>query len=117
MQQDNPVGIVSCQSLVRNASRYVDVIDKLKEHSAVHIQDQATVAARAMKELKAPVFTKMDRPVRMYWADKDWTFPTKNKRNPGAEVDNESRVEDWEQKLAVNKYFDALKTYAKGTKA
>ena len=51
--------------MVSDAARYTEVVDKLKEYVAVHFCDQATVAARAMEELKAPVFTKKERPVRM----------------------------------------------------
>ena len=50
---------------VSDAERYTEVVDKLKEYVAVHFCDQATVAARAMEELKPPVFVKTDRPVRV----------------------------------------------------
>ena len=46
-----------------DAARYTEVVDKLKEYVAVHFCDQATVAAKAMEDLKAPVFTKMECPV------------------------------------------------------
>ena len=51
-----------------NAARYIQVVDKLKEYVAVYFLNQATVAARAMEDLKAPAFTKKERPVRMYWS-------------------------------------------------
>ena len=39
---------------ISHSARYVEVVDKLKEYVAVHFRDQATVAARAMEELKPP---------------------------------------------------------------
>jgi hypothetical protein len=62
---------------VSDAARYSEVVDKLKEYVAVHFRDQATVAARAMDELKAPTFVKEDRPMRMYWADSSQSVETK----------------------------------------
>ena len=53
---------------VSDAARCTKLIDKLKEYVTVHFQDQATVVARAMEELKAPVFTETERPVRIFWA-------------------------------------------------
>ena len=53
---------------VSDAVRYNEVVDKLKEYAALHFRNQATVAAKAMEDLRAPVFTKMERPVRMYWS-------------------------------------------------
>ena len=50
---------------VSNTARYTEVVDKLKEYVAVYFCNQATVAPKAMEELKAPVFLKMERPVRM----------------------------------------------------
>ena len=55
---------------VSDAARYTKVVAKLKEYVAVHFRDQATVAVRAMEELKPPVFVKSNCPVRPYWADK-----------------------------------------------
>ena len=69
---------------VSDAARYAKVIDKLKEYVAVHFWDQATVAARAMEELKPPVFVKSERSVRVYW----------NKRNAGSTVDNVPKSKD-----------------------
>ena len=51
---------------VSNAVRYTKVVDKLKEYVAVHFQDQATVDVKAMEELKPPLFTNNERPVRLY---------------------------------------------------
>ena len=53
---------------VSNIERYAKVVDKLKEYVEVHFCDQTTVAARTMEELKAPVFTKAERPVHMHWS-------------------------------------------------
>ena len=64
---------------VRDAARNVEVVDKLKEYVAVHFCDQATPAARAMEELKPPIFVKTDCPVRVYWADEGQTRTTNNK--------------------------------------
>ena len=102
---------------VSDAARYAEVVDKLKEYVAVHFRDQATVAARAMEELKPPVFVKSERPVRVYWADADHTRETNNKRNARSTVDNVPKSEDWEHKLAIEEYLDKYKLYKEGTKA
>ena len=78
---------------VSDAARYTKVVDKLKEYVAVHFRDQATVVAKAMEDLRAPVFVKAARPVRMYWSG-DSRVPaasnmTKLKRNVSAMTDNE----------------------------
>ena len=71
---------------VSDAARYTEVVDKLKEYVAVHFRDQATVAARAMEELKAPIFTKKEHPIQMYWSgasrEAGAANETKLKRNP-----------------------------------
>ena len=54
---------------VSNAARYTEVVDKLKEYVAVQFRGQATVAARAMEELKPPVFEEADCPVQVYWVE------------------------------------------------
>ena len=100
-----------------NAARYAKVVNKLKEYVAVHFWDQATVAARAMEELKAPTLVKSDRPIQVYWADEGQTCETNNKRNPGATVDNILKSEDWEHKLEVKEYLKKYKLYKEGTKA
>ena len=52
---------------VSDAVRYAKVVDKLKESVAVHFHNQATVAARELRELQAPpVFVKTDRPIHLY---------------------------------------------------
>ena len=102
---------------VSDAARYAEVVDKLKEYVAVHFRDQATVAARAMEELKPPVFVKSERPVRVYWADADQTRETNNKRNAGSTVDNVPKSEDWEHKLVIEEYLDKYKLYKEGMKA
>ena len=93
------------------------MVDKLKEYVAVHFCDQATVAARAMEELKPPVFVKTNCPVRMYWADKGQTRTTNNKRNFRSTVDNLPKSEDWEHKLIVEEYLEKCKFRKEGTKA
>ena len=55
---------------VSDTVRYAEMVDKLREYAAVQFQDQATVAARAMEEIKAPTFFKSDRPIGVYWDDK-----------------------------------------------
>ena len=52
--------------VVSTAARYTEVVDKLKEYIMVHFRDQVTVTAKAIEDLKAPVFTKMERPMWMY---------------------------------------------------
>ena len=54
-----------------NAARYTEVVVKFKEYGALHFRDQATVAVKAMEELKVHVFTKKERPVWMYWSRND----------------------------------------------
>ena len=49
----------------------------MKEYVAVHFWYQATVAARTIQVLKAPVIVKLDCPVGMYWTDKGQTHKTK----------------------------------------
>ena len=93
---------------VSSVARYTKIVDKLKEYVAVHFCDQARVTARAMEELKDPVCTKAERPVRMYW--------------PGTSLeegvaDNKPKLNDWEHKLAVAKYLEWYKTHKEGTKA
>ena len=102
---------------VNDAVRYAEVVDKLKEYFAVHFRDQATVAVRAMEELKPPVFVKSDRPVLVHWADEGQTRKTNNKRNVGPTVDNVPKTEDWEHKLVIEEYLDKYKLYKEGTKA
>ena len=80
--------------MVSNAVRYANVVDKLKEHVAVHFWDQATVAARAMEELKAPTFVKAECPVRKYWRYEGQTLKTKNERNAGSTTANVPKTED-----------------------
>ena len=80
---------------VRDAVRYAEVVGKLKEYVAAHFQDQATVAARAMEELKAPDFMKLVRPVRICWAGEGQTLETKRKCNTGATKENKPKIEDW----------------------
>ena len=88
-----------------NAVRYMQkLVTKIKEHVTVQLRDQATVDAGAMSELKAPVFTKMGRPIHMYCADKD------------AKENNEPIFKDWEYTLVVDEYAEALKTYKEGRK-
>ena len=101
--------------MVSNAARYAVVANKLKEYVAVHFRDQATVAARAMEDLKAPFFTETERPVRMFWADKAQTAKTKNKRNSGTKEDNNPKVKDCEHKLVVDKYLESYTTNKEGT--
>ena len=93
------------------------MVNRLKEYVAVHFRDHATVAARAMEELKAPTFVKYDRPIRVYWADEGQTRETNNKQNPGATVDKLPMSEDWEHKLKVKEYLEKYKLYKEGTKA
>ena len=75
------------------------------------------VTVRTMEELKATAFVKLFRPVTMCWADKGQTRTTKSDCNTGAVIDNEPKLEDWEYKLAVNKYLRGYKMYKEGTKA
>ena len=72
------------------------MVDKLKEYVAVHFRDQVAVTAREMEELKAPTCVKSDRPIQVYWADKEQTCETNDKRNAGATKDNVPKFEDWE---------------------
>jgi DNA-directed RNA polymerase subunit K/omega len=51
---------------VSSATRYAEVINKLKEDVVVHFPNQDNVATRAMEEIKASVFIKRDCPVHMY---------------------------------------------------
>ena len=102
---------------VSDAVRHAEVVDKLKEYVAVHFCDQATVATRAIEELKPPVFVKSDRPVRVYWADEGQTRTTNNKRSVGSTVDNVPKSEDWEHKLEVEEYLKKYNLYKEGTKA
>ena len=41
---------------------------------------------------------------------------TKNKRNPGAEADNEPKLGDWEHKLTVKEYLEKCKIHKEGIK-
>ena len=106
---------------VSDAARYTEVVDKLKEYVAVHFRDQATVAAKAMEDLQAPVFTKTERPVRWYWTGDSRvdtaTNKTKLKRNASATTDNEPVLEEWEHKLEIEEYMESYKTHKGGTKA
>ena len=94
---------------VSDAARCTEVVDKLKEYVMVNFHDQATVAAKAMKDLKAPVFAKMERPVRMYWSgtgrEARASSMTKLERNTLATTDNKPVLEDWEHKLEVKEYM------------
>ena len=93
-------------------------MDKLKEYVAVHVCNKATMATRAMamEEMKAPIFTKTERPVCMYWSgtrrEAGASNKTKQKRN--AETDNNPKLEDWEHKLAVDKCLEYT-THKEGT--
>ena len=78
---------------VSDAARYAKMVDKLKEYFAVHFRDQATLAARAMGELKSPAFVNLVCPTRMHWADKGQTRETKSKHNTCATKDNEPKME------------------------
>ena len=98
--------------MVIDAAKYTEVVDKLKEYTAVHFCNQPMVAARAVEELKTPVFTKTERLVGMYWSgtsqEEGASNETKKKsRNPGAEADNKPKLKDWEHKRAVDKYIEA----------
>jgi hypothetical protein len=79
---------------VSNAARYNEVVNKLEEYVAVHICDQATVAASAMEDLKAPTFNKPNRTVRVYWADGGQATKTNNKRNADATTNNVPKLGD-----------------------
>ena len=96
---------------VSDAARYTEVVDKLKEYVAVHVCNQATVASKAMEELQAPVFTKTERPVRLYWLGDSRVATasnmTKLKRNASATTDNESVLEEWEHKLKIKEYMES----------
>ena len=100
----------------RDAAKYTNVVDKLKEYVAVHFRDQTTVAVRATEELKSSAFVKLVCPVRIYRADKGHTRKAKRKRNTSAKKDTASKMEDWEHKLVVDKYLEGYKTYKEGTK-
>ena len=105
---------------VSDAARYIKVVDKLKEYVAVHIRDQATAAAKAMEELQAPVVTKTERPVRMYWSGDSRVATaantTKLKRTALATPDNEPVLEEWEHQLKIEEYMESYKTHKGGTK-
>ena len=93
------------------------MVDKLKAYVAVGFHDQATVAARAMEEIKAPTFVNTDSPVRIYLSDEGQTLKTKNRRNNGATKDTVPKTEDGELKFEVDRYLTKYKTYKEGTKA
>ena len=93
------------QHTVSNDARYTEVVDKLKEYVVVHSCNQATVVTQAMEDLRAPVFTKRERPVRMYWLGTSQeacsSNMTKLKHNVLAKTDNKPTLEGWEHQLEV----------------
>ena len=105
---------------VINIARYTKVIDKLKEYVVVHFQDQAMGVVKAIEELKSPVFTKKERPVRMYWSvtsrEPMALNMTKLKRNPETGSDNKPVLKDLEHKLEVDEYTEGYNTHKEGTK-
>ena len=58
-------GVPFTWGTMSDAARVAEVVNKLKGHVTVHFRNQATMAARAMEELKPPVFVKSERPVRV----------------------------------------------------
>ena len=101
--------------MVSNVARYVEVVNKLKERVSVHFCDQATVAMRTTKEINTPVFDKTELHVRMYLSgirrEEGSLNRAKTKDNPVKKVDNKPKLEDWEHKLADNKYLEAYITH------
>ena len=112
-------GVYFTWDTVRDAVRYTKVVDKLKEYVVVHFHNQATVAVRVMEELKAPIFTKKERPVRMYWfgtsREAGGSKETKTKRNPDTVTDYKAVRMDWEHKFEVWEYVEGYKTHKEDT--
>ena len=74
------------------------MIKKLKEYVVVPFHNQATVATRAMEDLKAPVVANKERHVRMSLPgtsrEAGAANKTKEKHSPDAETDTGPILED-----------------------
>ena len=95
---------------VRNAARYIRVVDKLKRYVAIHIFWSSHSGYKRNTEAKRPLHYKditscMHVLVRNK-SGRRGLKQNKKKPNPGTKADIELKVVDSEHKLLVNKYLE-----------